>query len=210
MSAPHEVLLPPAPVRREEALRYAMQPRRAEAAACPQFEHCLSMADGKIACRAVWREYPLRVLPDGALDLGFARTDAASLRRHLAGCEGVILFAATAGLEMDRLIRRAEALSPLHGLMMHAIGAAVIEEACDRLCAGLAEAFPRHALRSRFSPGYGDLPLAMQRDVFAALDCGRRLGLTLTDALLMVPAKSVTAIIGMEPRARDSRVQANP
>ena len=55
-------------------------------------------------------------------------------------------------------------------------------------------------LRPRYSPGYGDLPLAFQQDLFRALDCERRLGLTLTDSLLMVPSKSVTAIIGMKEK----------
>ncbi len=197
MSAPREAVLPPAPIRREEALRYAMQPRRVQPGPIPQFEECLAMAEGKITCRALWRDYPLALRPEG-LDLGFAVTDSASLKRHLAGCGGVILFAATAGLEMDRLIRRASALSPTHGLMMHAIGAAIIEEACDRLCAMLAEAHPGRPLRPRFSPGYGDLPLALQRDIFAALDCPRRLGLTLTESLVMAPSKSVTGIVGAE------------
>ena len=55
------------------------------------------------------------------------------------------------------------------------------------------------AVRPRFSPGYGDLPLALQREVFAALDCPRRIGLTLSDSLLMSPTKSVTALIGAGP-----------
>ena len=33
-----------------------------------------------------------------------------------------------------------------------------------------------------------------------ALDCGRTLGITLTDSLLMTPSKSVTAIIGLKER----------
>jgi len=51
----------------------------------------------------------------------------------------------------------------------------------------------------RFSPGYGDLPLAVQRDFLAALDATRQLGITLTPSNLMVPTKSVTAIVGVHP-----------
>ena len=75
-----------------------------------------------------------------------------------------------------------------------------MEGGCDRLCRRLAEQFPDRQLTSRFSPGYGDLPLAMQQDVMEALDCGRTVGITLTDSLLMTPSKSVTAIIGMKER----------
>ncbi len=196
MNPVHEAVFPPAPIRREEALRYAMQPRRAGAPDIPQMEACIRMAEGRITCRAVWREFPVSWEKE-RLDLGFARTASAGLMRHLKGCGRVILFAATAGMDMDRLIRRAGAVSALHGLCMHAVGAAIIEEACDRLCAQLADEYPEALLRPRFSPGYGDLPLAMQTDVFRALDCEKRLGLTLTDTLLMQPSKSVTALVGI-------------
>ena len=199
MSALHEAVFPPAPIRREEALRYAMQPRSADGSGIPQMDECIRMAEGKVTCRAVWREYPL-VKSEDFLDLGFAKTDSEALIRHLTGCDQIILFAATAGMDMERLILRAKAISPLHGLCMHAIGAAIIEEACDRLCMELEEKYPGKTLISRFSPGYGDLPLAMQKDVFAALDCEKRLGLTLTDTLLMQPSKSVTAIVGIETK----------
>ena len=199
MSALHEAVFPPAPIQREEALRYAMQPRAADGNGIPQMDECIRMAEGRISCRAVWREYPL-IWGKNSLDLGFAKTDSKALIRHLAGCDCIVLFAATAGMEMERLILRAKAISPLHGLCMHAIGAAIIEEACDRLCRQLAEKYPNAVFRSRFSPGYGDLPLAMQKDVFAALDCEKRLGLTLTDTLLMQPSKSATAIVGIETR----------
>ena len=49
----------------------------------------------------------------------------------------------------------------------------------------------------RFSPGHGDLPLALQTDIFRALDCPRKIGLTLNGSLLMSPSKSVTALFGV-------------
>ena len=51
----------------------------------------------------------------------------------------------------------------------------------------------------RYSPGYGDLPLSVQPALLDALDAGRRLGVTLTESLLMVPMKSVTAVVGIGP-----------
>lgn len=53
-------------------------------------------------------------------------------------------------------------------------------------------------LKPRFSAGYGDLPLEVQKDIFRVLDCPRKIGLTLNDSLLMSPTKSVTAIVGIE------------
>ena len=55
MSVLHEAVFPPASIRREEALRYAMQPRKAEDAGIPQMDDCIRMAEGRVTCRAVWR-----------------------------------------------------------------------------------------------------------------------------------------------------------
>ena len=147
----------------------------------------------------MWCRYPLRREGE-ELDLGFARTDSRDLKEHLRDCTEILLFACTAGAETDRRITRAKLLSPARGLLMHAIGAQQVEDACDKLCRRLTERFPDRQLTDRYSPGYGDLPLSLQREVMKALDCGRTIGVTLSDSLLMTPSKSVTAIIGMKER----------
>ena len=187
------------PFDEREILRYAMLPSFAPPPEELPLEECLEAAKGAARCRAVWTRYP--VIREGkTLDLGFARTDSRDLRDHLEGCGEIVLFACTAGAETDRRIARAKLASPARGLLMHAIGAQQVEGACDRLCRRLAEQFPDRQLTDRYSPGYGDLPLALQREVMEALDCGRTLGITLTDSLLMTPSKSVTAIIGLKER----------
>jgi cobalamin-dependent methionine synthase I len=52
------------------------------------------------------------------------------------------------------------------------------------------------AARRRYSPGYGDFPLAAQRDFAALLDFDR-LGIAVTPECLLRPAKSVTAAIAL-------------
>ena len=187
------------PFDEKEILRYAMLPSFAPKPEELPLQECLKAARGAAQCRAVWRRY-LLVRDGDTLDLGFAKTDSRDLKKHLEGCGEILLFACTAGAETDRRIARAKLLSPARGLLMHAIGAQQVEGGCDRLCARLAQQFPDRQLTDRFSPGYGDLTLEMQRDVMAALDCGRTVGITLTDSLLMTPSKSVTAIIGMKVR----------
>ncbi len=189
------------PFDEREILRYAMLPSFAPRPEELPLQECLEAAKGAAQCRAVWCRWP--VARDGdTLDLGFARTDSRDLRKHLEGCGEIVLFACTAGAEMDRRIARAKIGSPAKGLLMHAIGAQQVEGACDRLCRQLAEMYPDRELTDRFSPGYGDLPLEMQRDVMSALDCGRTVGIVLTDSLLMTPSKSVTAIIGMKEKEK--------
>lgn len=117
---------------------------------------------------------------------------SADLRRVLRGARRAYLFAATLGHEVDRLIRRTAVLSAADLLIVQAIATALIEAYIDDVERTLEG--PR---TPRYSPGYGDLPLSVQRDFLAAIDGHKNLGITLTEACLMIPSKSVTAIIGV-------------
>ena len=80
--------------------------------------------------------------------------------------------------------------------MLDCCASAAIENVCDNLCADLQEELEGY-LTDRFSPGYGDLPITLQRSFLLALNAQRRIGLTVTDSCLLIPSKSVTAIIGV-------------
>jgi cobalamin-dependent methionine synthase I len=134
------------------------------------------------------------------IDLGFAKTNSANLRKNLEGCKSAVLFAATIGLGIDRLIARYSKISPAKALIFQSIGAERIEALCEAFVCDIHNECKKNgsALRPRFSPGYGDLPLDVQKNIFDALDCPRKIGLSLNESLLMSPTKSVTAIIGIK------------
>ena len=133
------------------------------------------------------------------LDLSFAVVKSADLKKNLRGCRKIILFAATIGLGTDRLIARYSRTSPAKALCFQAIGAERIESLCDVFNKEVSQQCRRNGFftRPRFSPGYGDLPLDVQKSIFSVLDCPRKIGLSLNESLLMSPSKSVTAIIGL-------------
>ena len=190
---------PELPFNRQEILRYAGWPGgQTEEAALPLEE--ILRAASAIRCRAVWRLYPVIRAEEDILIPGFLRTDSRMLERFLRECDAAVLFALTAGVEMDRIIARESVHSPLRGLLAHAAGAERSETACDALMKSVLETMPGREAAGRFSPGYGDLPLAVQRDVFRALPAGKLLGMTLNDEDIMSPSKSVTAIIGLKNR----------
>ena len=188
------------PVSRE-TIRLYMGQRTPDGETDALMEECLAMMRPTLAGRVLWARFSLRETADG-LDLGFTTTRSADLRRHLAGCRETVLFAATLGMGPDRLILREGRLSPARALCCQAIGAERIEALCESFCGALSQKLG--PTRPRYSPGYGDWPLAVQTDVFRALDCPRRLGLTLTESLLMSPTKSVTAIVGLENQENDT------
>ena len=154
--------------------------------------------------RLVWRRLPLNPENDNLL----AGKD---LRALLRECTDIVLFAATLGAETELLLRRTQLRDMAEAVILDACADCAIENVCDNFCADLAkEVAPAH-LTDRFSPGYGDLPLAHQRVIFDALNVTRRIGVTLTERGLMLPQKSVTAILGIAPTPqprRDNRCAA--
>ncbi len=121
-----------------------------------------------------------------------------SIKSHLEGCNRCVLLAATLGIEADNLIRVAEIDSMTRAVMLDACATELIEVLCDHsedeIKASLSDDLH---LTSRFSPGYGDLPITLQYRISKILDTPRKIGLTVTEQSLMLPRKSVTAILGI-------------
>lgn len=120
--------------------------------------------------------------------------DSDALASHLAGCGEAVLLAATLGTQADQMIRTAEATDTLRAAALHACAAAKIEAYCDAVQASMPE-----ARRPRFSPGYADFPLSAQQALLRLTDACRRIGLYLTEGCMLVPTKSVTAVLGLGP-----------
>lgn len=120
------------------------------------------------------------------------------LGRNLEGCSQVALLAATIGPQVDALIRRHSSLDPVYASILQATGAMFIEELVDLVNSEIKKIAAAQGLktRPRYSPGYGDVPLQVQKDFFRLLPC-TRIGLTLMDTLIMAPEKSVTAFVGL-------------
>lgn len=168
----------------KEILRYAGC-REATESVAELMCSCVDEVRTQLAYKVCYCELP--VIVSGELcDFGVFCAESRDLAKSLLGCDSVVLFGATIGTELDRLIAKYGRISPARGLMMQAIGAERIEALCDCFCESMG-------CGARFSPGYGDLTLDIQKKIFDILDCGRRIGLTLNDSMLMSPSKSVTA-----------------
>lgn len=133
---------------------------------------------------------------DDTLSFGNVTTTSKSLGKNLKECDEVVVFTATIGIETDRIIQRHNMMSPSDAVIAQAVGATQIEAWCDFLCEHFEKKYKK-AQRPRFSAGYGDLPLEKQKDIFDMLDCPRKIGVSLTQSLMMVPTKSVSAIVGL-------------
>ena len=124
-----------------------------------------------------------------------------SIRRLLKACDQCFLLAVTLGQAVDERIRcgqvQRENLS--QSVILDVCASSMVEEICNQVNEKLEKEWLAKGsyLTDRFSPGYGDLPLEVQQPFCQVLDTPRQIGLQVMRSGLMVPSKSITAIIGI-------------
>ena len=116
-----------------------------------------------------------------------------------------MVFAATTSIAVDRLINRFSKLQPSKSLMIDAVASAAVEDWCDIINSEISQ---KGETKPRFSCGYGDFSLSHQKDILELLDAQRKIGITLSESLMMLPVKSVTAIVGIEEEGKDDKKKA--
>ena len=157
--------------------------------------------------RWAWRCFDVGEEPEGVrLSCGLL-LPGRDLKRHLEGCRRAVLFCATLGVQVDSFIRRAQSVDMLHGLALDCAADTAVEQVCDQIEAELQGQSPGCFFPFRYSPGYGDLPLTLQNELLELLDAPRRVGLTASASHILIPRKSVTAILGVadQPIAQSVR-----
>lgn len=182
-----------------ETLRYASCNNNSDAAIFAKVKSIIHDLVRIMSPRAVFEVYPVEVT-SSAIKFCDVVIPSTSLLRNLHGCTKIALLAATIGLPVDRYIHKCEAQSSGDALLAQASGAALIERVVDIANEAISQKAKDAAMttRPRFSPGYGDVPLHVQRDFFRLLPCAK-IGVSLMDTLIMSPEKSVTAFIGLLP-----------
>lgn len=159
-------------------------------------KECKDEVKSKLIYKVCYRKLKVEIR-ENICDFGLFKLNSKNLALNLRGCKSAVLFAATIGADIDRMITKYSEISPAKGLIFQAIGAERIEALCDKFCADLVTEY-KTEIRPRFSAGYGDLPIETQRIVFDLLDCNRLLGIYLNESLAMSPTKSVTAFVGLK------------
>ena len=184
----------------KEILRYAGC-KEQTADVLDVLDECIEECKKELVYRVCYGEFPV-TFGSGYIEFPFTRVKSTALAKNLSGCETAIVFAATVGIGIDRLIAKYGKVSQTKAVFFQAIGAERIESLADTFEKEQRnfKAAEKKFLRPRFSPGYADFELGVQSDIFRVLDCPRRIGLSLNKSLLMSPSKSVTAIIGISDR----------
>ncbi len=177
------------PLDRAEAVRYLGDAR---VAMNPDMERLLEECEAEVLAAAEPKYlYQVKTLPRPELLVG------EDISEHLAGCSEVVLFCATLGAGIDRLLRVSQVTDMSRAVVIDALSSVAIEQVCASFDRLLAEQFPEKYQTFRFSPGYGDYPLSLQKLFLTELDAPKKIGLATNDNYLLIPTKSVTAVLGL-------------
>lgn len=125
--------------------------------------------------------------------------ESKDLHKLLNKCDKCILISVTLGLEIEREIRKLTYTNLTKGVIVDACATTAIEEVCDIIQNNIEKDLLKQGkhITMRYSPGYGDLSIEKNRDIVNILNSSNRIGLTVSDSGIMIPRKSVVAIIGI-------------
>lgn len=181
-------------INKKEVLRY-LKVAKTDHATDALIDECVKEIYQIASPKAVYLESSIEFLEDDTVRFDFMTVKSHSITVNLKKCKRAYVFSATLGIEIDRAIEKYSKILQSKASVYHAVGSVLIEAFCNYVNETLVADLK--ATR-RFSPGYGDLSLDCQRDILRALDAERKIGIILSDSLLMSPSKSVTAIIGIK------------
>lgn len=123
-----------------------------------------------------------------------------SITKHLEKASKVFVLSATVGEAIEEksnaFFRNNEYTL---GLLIDAAATTAVEEVADQINAYLDKLAKKQGYKStwRFSPGYGDWPIEVQKDL-AQIIGTEEIGVTVTESFTLFPRKSITAIIGLQ------------
>lgn len=146
----------------------------------------------------VYRKTSVNFTENGLFLDGISRELSGNdIKKHLSGCTSAVVLAVTLSGEADKLIRQTAVTDMADSLAVDCLCSAGVEQVCDIAEEEIFSIVKAPYRTWRFSAGYGDFPLDIQKDLLLFLNAHRRIGLTVTENSLLIPSKSVTAIIGI-------------
>jgi len=165
----------------------------------PSIEKALTDVSRAAIPRWVWKVYNL----DRKNGIKFEGTNVdlkgEDIKKHLTSCLSCIILAVTLGQEVERLIKSTMVTGVLQGFLTDVVAGVLVGQYADEAERILREEYQTKELylTGRYSPGYGDLDLSIQDDLLALIDSSLAIGLTVVDSHIMLPRKSISALIGV-------------
>lgn len=183
-----------------------------------QVSDAISLLDTNESAKSTYQIFPILVPdnPDSPIEVEGTTLllEGKDMRTLLSECTHCVLIAVTLGRQVDQWIRETQIRDMGQAVILDACSSSLAEAYCNlvesEITAKIKETMVTEGekfLTDRFSPGYGDLPLAIQPKFSQVLQTGKKIGLSVSSTFLMSPKKSITAIIGIADKPQPMRIK---
>ncbi len=120
-----------------------------------------------------------------------------NIARLLKNAHKIVIFACTIGGALEKEIARLfAAAEPTKAVILDAVGSEAVEVLIDRVQEAVTGKAGSYLATPRFSPGYGDWPLSINKMILKLLEA-QTIGVKVSSKFMLIPQKTVTGIWGL-------------
>jgi len=194
-------------VDKAEVLRYlGYRGQELDSVLSDRIDAIIKQCETELTPKGVYEIFPLEPDEDSPQEIPRIKLvgtnlefEGKSIAKHLAGAHSAAVLATTLGAKSEQRLRQLSASDPLTAMIYDASCSSLVESSAKAMQAEICQQAEMQGLtiNRRYSPGYGDFPLETQPALLRVLNAEKRIGLTSTDSSLLLPSKSVTAVIGL-------------
>ena len=174
-----------------------------------QLKEALDVAKSKAAPRMVIVKKEILKFHPGSFELeGGVSLSSRELSSHMKGASHIYAFLVTIGKGLEETASSyMNSGDHLLGYLLDRTGSFAVESLAKNTEEDLRQTMAPENLSvsMRFSPGYCDWPIEEQFKLEKVLDF-KKAGVTLSENCMMVPKKSISAIVGVGPKKLFSKV----
>lgn len=178
---------------RENAFKYlGYQGQLTEDSIVDLVDECLSEIKEMASFKVIYQTFPLSFDPlyieDANINIHYP-----NLIELFQNCHDVIIIGCTLGIQIDRKLKYYSHIHLTKMVIFDAVASSYLEECCD-------EYENEHIIGKRtyrFCPGYGNVPIELNKSLARVIDCQKKIGLTVQDSHILLPQKSMIGLIGL-------------
>ncbi|MEG0283271.1 MAG: vitamin B12 dependent-methionine synthase activation domain-containing protein [Erysipelotrichales bacterium] len=177
-----------------EILRYLGYEGELDNATKEMIDKGLEVVEKYASFKHIYRIYDLE-LRKNEIEFNNLVIPSRVLPNYFVNCKQILILGATLGLELDKQIKKLEITDMSLALVVNAVATEYMEKNLEKLCHDIEE--DNKYYTSRFSIGYHDVSITHQPDLIKMIDATKLIGINVLESYLMVPSKSVSAMIGI-------------
>lgn len=194
---------------KEEVLRYlGYKNQKIEHGLNELIDECIKEVEKYIKPKCIFKVYNIKKSKDKIeLTSSILCFSGKDIIKHLKDSKKCAVMAVTLGNAIDTKIRYYEKINLTKALILDACATSAVENLCDKVQEEIknkAESI-NMGITFRYSPGYGDFSIDIQKNIINSLDANKKIGLSSTENCILIPRKSVTAVIGFQNKGIESK-----